>query len=66
LPFYGRRNLWHLMYGGVFEPHPLVKYVLAEQFGDWAPEALHDMGPSYYAPPQAEVRKILPKPPSYY
>ena len=67
LPFYGRRNLWHLIYGGVFERHPKLKYVLAEQFGDWVPEAVRDMESVYYAPHAAEVRRsVLPNPPSYY
>jgi predicted TIM-barrel fold metal-dependent hydrolase len=59
--------LWHLMYGGVFERHPGLNYVLAEQFGDWVPEALRDMESVYYAPHSAEVRRtVLPNPPSYY
>jgi predicted TIM-barrel fold metal-dependent hydrolase len=67
LPFYGHRSLWHMIYGGVFERHPGLKYVLAEQFGDWIPEALRDMESVYYAPHSAEVRRTkLPNPPSYY
>jgi predicted TIM-barrel fold metal-dependent hydrolase len=38
--FYSNRNLWHLIWGGVFERHPALRYAITEQgFGAILDEA---------------------------
>jgi predicted TIM-barrel fold metal-dependent hydrolase len=42
--FFCHRTLWHLIVGGVFERHPVLKCVLTEQQGiDWVPETLEQL-----------------------
>jgi predicted TIM-barrel fold metal-dependent hydrolase len=36
-PFYWHRGLMHLIFAGVFDRHPILKYVLTEQGAAWAP-----------------------------
>jgi predicted TIM-barrel fold metal-dependent hydrolase len=66
LAFYARRALWHLIFGGVFERYPGLRFVITEQFGDWIPEALRDMNSAYFAPQNRLLREVLPKPPEEY
>jgi predicted TIM-barrel fold metal-dependent hydrolase len=46
--FYSNRNAWHLIWGGVFERHPGLRFVITEQgFGDILNQSMvHD---GYYA-----------------
>jgi len=74
VPFFGRRALWYLIFGGVFERHPRLKYVITEQ--RWDDEVLVDMDSAYLADPTdpdfpsaqswAQVRKQIPLKPSEY
>lgn len=74
VPFFGRRALWYLIFGGVFERHPGLKYVITEQ--RWDDEVLLDMDSAYLADPTdpdfptaptwAQLRVQLPLKPSEY
>lgn len=61
-----RRGLWILIFGGVFERHPRLKFVLTEQWADWVPSTLANMDSLYYGPGNSALRAGLPKPPSEY
>jgi predicted TIM-barrel fold metal-dependent hydrolase len=73
-PFWGRRALWYLIFGGVFERHPRLKFVITEQ--RWDNEVLTDMDSVYLANPAnpdfpaaptfAKLRALLPRRPSDY
>jgi predicted TIM-barrel fold metal-dependent hydrolase len=41
--FWCRRPLWHMIWGGVFDRHPGLKFVFAEAFVDWIPRTLKYM-----------------------
>ena len=42
-PFFSHRPFWFLIWGGVFENHPGLTMVFAEQGSDWVPDTLaHD------------------------
>lgn len=43
LPIYSHRGMWHLMFGGAFERHPGLKFVLTEQGTGWIPGALRSL-----------------------
>jgi predicted TIM-barrel fold metal-dependent hydrolase len=64
--WFGRRATWYLIFGGVFERHPALKFVLTEQSGDWLAETLSDMDSAYLAPQTTHLRSVLPEMPSYY
>jgi len=65
--WFGRRAIWQLIFAGVFERFPGLKYVVAEQFSDWVPSTLREMD-SVYASPyfSRTLRKALPRRPSEY
>jgi predicted TIM-barrel fold metal-dependent hydrolase len=73
-PFWGRRALWYLIFGRVFERHPGLKLVITEQ--RWDNEVLTDMDSVYLADPAnpdfpaaptfAALRHLLPRLPSDY
>lgn len=43
LHWLGRRGLWQLLFGGVFERHPGLKLVFTEQRVGWVPETLREL-----------------------
>lgn len=59
--WFSRRGLGQLVFGGVFERHPLLKVVWTEQRVTWLGETLRDMDSAYLDPnrndPQAPPRK---------
>jgi predicted TIM-barrel fold metal-dependent hydrolase len=61
----GRRALWQMIFGGVFERHPGLKLVITEQRIGWVPDLLSELDNIYEAP-KANVRHILPLRPSEY
>ena len=48
--FFSRRSLWFLMWGGVFERHPKLKFALTEQEADWVPYTLRELDATYDSP----------------
>ena len=65
-PWMGRRGVWHLIFGGVFERYPTLHYTLAEQYGDWIPGTVRDMDSTYKWFPNRASRQSLPRLPSEY
>ena len=73
-PFFGRRGLWYLIFGRVFERHPGLRFVITEQ--RWDNEVLTDMDSAYLANPAdpdfptaaqwETLRKAMPRLPSDY
>ncbi|MGZ8735490.1 MAG: amidohydrolase family protein [Acidimicrobiia bacterium] len=45
--WWAARPLWVLMWSGVFERHPDLRYVIAENGAWWAPDLLHKMDEKY-------------------
>jgi predicted TIM-barrel fold metal-dependent hydrolase len=43
LPIWSHRGLWHLIFGGVFERHSSLRFVLTEQGTGWIPGALRSL-----------------------
>jgi predicted TIM-barrel fold metal-dependent hydrolase len=43
IPIYAHRALWALIYAGVFERHPRLKFVLTEQGTGWVPGTLANL-----------------------
>jgi predicted TIM-barrel fold metal-dependent hydrolase len=68
--FAGRRGLWQLIFGGVFERFPELVFFLTEQSGGWVVDALQTMDSGYLAPVQELeapcIRDVLPRRPSEY
>jgi predicted TIM-barrel fold metal-dependent hydrolase len=63
----GRRAIWQLIFSGVFERYPNLRYTLAEQHGDWVPALLKEMDSAYlWKHGSAQLRKVLPMKPSEY
>jgi predicted TIM-barrel fold metal-dependent hydrolase len=61
-----RRGLHQLMFTGVFERHPTLKLVFAEQRAAWVPQTLTDYDSVYLTPFRNDIRETLPKRPSEY
>jgi predicted TIM-barrel fold metal-dependent hydrolase len=43
IPFFAGRGLWHLIFGGVFDRHPDLRFILTEQFIGWIPGKLMEL-----------------------
>jgi predicted TIM-barrel fold metal-dependent hydrolase len=65
-PWLGRRTVWQMIFSGVFERHPGLRLVFAEQFGDWVPATLKEMDSAYQWSQSAALRRELPRLPSEY
>jgi predicted TIM-barrel fold metal-dependent hydrolase len=48
LPFFASRGLWHLIFSGVFQRHPNLKFIMTEQFVGWVPKKLQELDAFYY------------------
>jgi predicted TIM-barrel fold metal-dependent hydrolase len=65
--FVSGRGLWHLIFGGVFDRHPALQFVLTEVSGTWWARSVHDMNSIYDSRITGEhVRSYLGKRPSEY
>ena len=63
--WFSHRPFWFLIWGGVFERHPRLKMVFAEQGSDWVPELLELLDRMYHTMFRHE-QKRLSVPPSEY
>lgn len=43
IPIWGHRGLWHVIFGGVFERHPSLRWVMTEQGTGWVPRTLDSL-----------------------
>lgn len=43
VPFFAGRGLWHLIFGGVFDRHPELRFIMTEQFVGWIPQKLMEL-----------------------
>lgn len=67
MAWFGRRAIWHLIFSGVFARFPNLKYMVAEQFGDWVPATLSELDSTYLTPHfSAKMREVVPERPSDY
>jgi predicted TIM-barrel fold metal-dependent hydrolase len=66
--FFGRRALWALIFGGVFERHPNLTFVLTEQMAGWVPQTLSHLDGIYRdnLGQFTEFARELPHSPSEY
>ena len=61
-----RRPTWFMIWGGVLERHPTLKFVNTEAGGSWVPNTLETLDYLWEVRNPDEARKVLPKPPSEY
>lgn len=66
--FMGRRGLWQMIFGGVFERHPGLKLVFTEQRQEWVAETLRHLDSVYdhVTSSSKEARETVPRRPSEY
>jgi predicted TIM-barrel fold metal-dependent hydrolase len=66
----GRRGLWQMIFGGVFERFPAVRFFVTEQNGAWVVDLLQTLDSAYLCPMQSRetpfIQDVLPKLPSEY
>jgi predicted TIM-barrel fold metal-dependent hydrolase len=60
------RPLWFLIWGGVFERHPNLKMVFAEQGADWVPDTLRILDNLYLYMFQHERKRLSMRPSEYW
>jgi predicted TIM-barrel fold metal-dependent hydrolase len=68
MPLSGR-NLYHLIFGGVFDRHPKLKFVITEVLGPWAFYTIDNMDSIYKSKqvgPGMMLRQAIKKEPSQY
>jgi predicted TIM-barrel fold metal-dependent hydrolase len=68
MPLSGR-NLWHLIFGGVFDRYPDLKLVITEVLGQWIMYTKNNMDSMYHSKnvgPGPLLRQAIKKPPSEY
>jgi len=68
MPLSGR-NLWHLIFGGVFDRHPDLKFVITEVLGQWITYTMDNMDSIFHSTqvgPGSLLRQAIEKPPSEY
>ena len=62
-PWLARRVTWWLMFGGVFERHPGLKFIITEQPGDWPKYEIDYLQSVYESGAQHELRKVMHRSP---
>ena len=63
-PWLARRVTWWLMFGGVFERHPGLKFIITEQPGDWPKYEIDYLQSVYESSAQHELRKVMHRSPT--
>lgn len=61
LNWWGRRPLWLMMWGGVFERHPKLHFAMTELGGTWIPSTIAFMDAKVDNKPSFENSTALPK-----
>jgi predicted TIM-barrel fold metal-dependent hydrolase len=64
--YWGRRPLWHLIFGGVLERHPDLRVGFVELFADWVPRTLEFMDYLWTERGDSNFRKVCPLRPTEY
>ena len=64
--WFSHRPLWFLIWGGVFERHPTLRIVFAEQGADWVPDTLRIMDNLYLHMFRHEQQRLSLKPSEYW
>jgi predicted TIM-barrel fold metal-dependent hydrolase len=68
--FAGRRGMWQMIFGGVFERFPELRLWITEQAGCWVVDTLQNLGSIYMSSMQEResphIREVLPRRPSEY
>ncbi len=64
--WFSHRPLWFLVWGGVFERHPDLRMVFAEQGADWVPDTLRIMDNMYLHMFRHEQQRLSLKPSEYW
>jgi predicted TIM-barrel fold metal-dependent hydrolase len=65
-PWLGRRGIWQLIFSGVFDRHPDLRFVLTELPGMWWDPTVRDMDAVFVNPMTRRVREFLARKPSEY
>jgi predicted TIM-barrel fold metal-dependent hydrolase len=65
-PFFSHRPLWFLIWGGVFENHPELTMVFAEQGSDWVPGTIQMMDNMFGRMFRHEQRRLKSRPSEYW
>jgi predicted TIM-barrel fold metal-dependent hydrolase len=64
--FFSHRPFWFLIWGGVFESHPDLTMVFAEQGSDWVPDTLKMMDNMYGYMFRHEQARLKSRPSEYW
>jgi predicted TIM-barrel fold metal-dependent hydrolase len=64
--FFSHRPFWFLIWGGVFESHPDLTMVFAEQGSDWVPDTLQMMDNMYGYMFRHEQKRLKSRPSEYW
>jgi predicted TIM-barrel fold metal-dependent hydrolase len=64
--WFSHRPLWFLIWGGVFERHPGLKMVFAEQGADWVPDTVRIMDNMYLHMFRHEQKRLSLRPSEYW
>jgi predicted TIM-barrel fold metal-dependent hydrolase len=65
-PFFSHRPFWFLIWGGVFERHPDLRMVFAEQGSDWVPDTLRMMDNMLDRMFRHEQKRLKSRPSEYW
>lgn len=66
ITWWAHRPFWLLIWSGVFERHPRLRFVMSEQKADWMIPALELLDSRHQMPMFRQLRKELPLKPSEY
>jgi predicted TIM-barrel fold metal-dependent hydrolase len=62
-PWLARRVTWWLIFGGVFERHPGLRFIITEQPGEWPKYEIEYLESVYQSGAQHELRKLMHRSP---